>query len=63
MQPIDLTQVLKNAPRGEWLALSFARDRIVAHSPNLSEAHQAALALGEKQPIMMKVPPPHALVL
>ena len=62
MQPIDLTAVLKNAPRGEWLALSFARDRIVAYSPNLSEAHQAALALGEKQPTMMKVPPPRSLV-
>ena len=63
MQPIDLTTVLKDAPRGEWLALSFARDRIVAHAPTLSAALDAALKLGEKQPIMMKVPPPHALIL
>jgi hypothetical protein len=63
MQPIDLTQVLKDAPQGEWLALSFKRDRIVAHSPNLSEAHEAALKLGEPMPIMMKAPPLHMLML
>ena len=63
MTPIDLTGVLKDAPIGEWLALSFARDRIVAHSMNLSEAMDAALKLGEKQPIMMKVPPFGMLVL
>lgn len=63
MEPIDLKAVLKDAPRGEWLALSFARDRIVAHSPDLSEAKEAAYRLGEPNPIMMKVPPPHALIL
>ncbi len=63
MQPIDLTGVLKNAPIGEWLALSFARDRIVAHSPNLTAAKEAAQKLGELNPIMMKVPPPHVMVL
>jgi hypothetical protein len=63
MQPIDLTAVLKDAPFGEWIALSFARDRIVAHAPTLSAALDEALKLGEKQPIMMKVPPPHALIL
>lgn len=63
MQPIDLVTVLKDAPRGEWLALSFARDRIVAHAPNLTDAKLAAYKLGEPNPIMMKVPPPHALVL
>ena len=62
MQPIDLVTVLKDAPRGEWLALSWARDRIVAHCPNLAEGRQATLKLREKQPIMMRVPPPHALI-
>ena len=63
MQAIDLTTALKDAPLGEWLALSFARDRIVAHAPNLTEAKEAAQRLGELKPIMMKVPPPHALIL
>ncbi len=63
MQAFDLTKVLKDAPIGEWLALSFARDRIVAHSPNLTDAKEAAHKLGEAMPIMMKVPPPHAQIL
>ena len=63
MTPIDLTSVLKDAPQGEWLALSFSLDRIVAHSPNLGEAQEAAHQLGEKMPIMMKAPPLHALIL
>jgi hypothetical protein len=63
MQPIDLTIVLKDAPRGEWLALSFARDRIVAHALNLTAAKLEAYRLGEPNPIMIKVPPLHALAL
>ena len=63
MTPIDLTRVLKDAPQGEWLALSFSLDRIVAHSPDLSEAKEAAHQLGEKMPIMMKAPPPHAMII
>jgi hypothetical protein len=63
MTPIDLTTVLRNAPIGEWLALSFALDRIVAHAPTLTAAKEAAQKLGEKQPIMMKVPPLHAQII
>lgn len=63
MTPIDLTAVLKDAPVGEWLALSFKLDRIVAHAPNLTDAKKAAHKLGEAMPIMMKAPPPHALIL
>jgi hypothetical protein len=60
---LDLTGVLKDAPIGEWLALSFARDRLVAHAPTLKAAMDAAKSLGESQPIMMKLPPFGMLVL
>jgi hypothetical protein len=63
MQPFDLTAVLKDAPIGEWLALSYARDRIVAHAPTLHAAMEAAKKLGESQPIMMKLPPLGMMVL
>jgi hypothetical protein len=63
MQPFDLTAVLKDAPIGEWLALSYARDRIVAHAPTLRAAMEAAKQLGEAKPIMMKLPPFGMLVL
>jgi hypothetical protein len=63
MTPIDLVSVLKDAPAGEWLALSFKRDRIVAHALNLTEAKEAAIAAGELMPIMMKLPPPHMQII
>ena len=63
MQPFDLTAVLKDAPIGEWLALSYARDRIVAHAPTLRAAMEAAKKLGESQPMMMKLPPFGMMVL
>jgi len=61
--PTDLTDLLKDTPIGEWLALSYDRDRIVAHHPTLAAAKQAAQLLGELNPIMMKVPPLRALIL
>lgn len=57
MTPLELVTVLKDAPIGEWLALSFKRDRIVAHAPKLADAQRAAIEAGESMPIMMKVPP------
>ena len=63
MKPNDLTKVLKDAPVGEWIALSYARDRMVAHAPTLRAAMEAAKKLGEPQPIMMKLPPFGMLVL
>jgi hypothetical protein len=63
MTPFDLTAVLRNAPAGEWIALSFTLDRIVATAPTLHAALQAASKLGEMHPVVMKVPPLHAMVL
>jgi hypothetical protein len=63
MTPIDLTGILKDAPIGEWIALSYARDRVVATAPTLRAAMDAARKLGELQPVMMKVPPFGMLVL
>jgi hypothetical protein len=61
--PIDLVSVLNDAPAGEWLALSFKRDRIVAHAPRLIDAQKAAIEAGEAMPIMMKLPPPYTQIL
>jgi hypothetical protein len=63
MTPIDLVSVLKDAPAGQWLALSFKRDRIVAHAPRLVDAQKAAIEAGEPMPIMMKLPPPIAQII
>ena len=63
MTSTDLISVLKDAPLGEWLALSFKRDRIVAHAPNLVDAQKAAIEAGESRPVMMKVPPPYPQII
>lgn len=63
MSPIDLTAVLKNAPVGDWIALSHGQERIVATAKTLDEAVKAAKAKGEDNPIVLKVPPVSALVL
>lgn len=63
MSPLDLTGVLKDAPIGEWIALSSGQDRIVATGKTLSEAIEQAHEKGEKHPIVMKVPPIGSLIL
>lgn len=63
MTPIDMVSVLKDAPLGEWICLNFERNRVVSHAPNLQDAIAAANELGENQPVVLKVPPPHMLIL
>jgi hypothetical protein len=61
--PIDLTAVLKNAPAGEWIALSQQEDRIVGTGKTVEQAIKAANENGEKNPIVMKIPPASTLIL
>ena len=59
----DLTTVLKDAPVGDWIALSHDRERIVATAANLMDAIALAKERGEGDPIMMKLPPVGVLVV
>lgn len=61
--PIDLSEVLKDAPAGEWIALSPDGMKIVATAKTIEEALAAAKKKGEENPIMTKVPPVGSLVL
>lgn len=63
MTATDFTTILKDAPVGEWIALSSDERRIVATAKTLESAINSAHELGEKDPVMMKVPPAGALVL
>ena len=63
MLSIDLTAVLKDAPVGDWIALSHGQDRIVATAKTLDEAVKIAKERGEENPVVLKVPPVSALVL
>jgi hypothetical protein len=63
MSPIDLTKVLKDAPAGEWIALSRMDNRIVGSGKTVEEAIQKAKQSGHDEPVVMKVPPVSALIL
>ncbi|HEX4485952.1 MAG TPA: hypothetical protein VH088_06775 [Terriglobales bacterium] len=57
MLPIDLSEVLKNAPAGDWLALSQDQERLVGTGKTVEEAIRSALQHGECSPIVMKASP------
>ncbi|MGB9072902.1 MAG: DUF5678 domain-containing protein [Terriglobales bacterium] len=61
--PIDLTEVLKNAPAGDWIALSRDEKEIVGTGKTVEEAIRVAREAGEENPIVMKIPPVSALIL
>jgi len=62
-RPLDLTGVLKDAPIGEWIALSKDISKIVGTGKTLEDALKAAREAGETEPTVMKVPPVGALIL
>jgi hypothetical protein len=51
----DFTEILKDAPEGEWIALSSKEDRIVATAGMLGDAIALANERGEPNPVVMKV--------
>jgi hypothetical protein len=63
VKPIDLTEALKDAPAGEWIALSKGDNRIVGTGKTIEEALQKARQSGNDDPVVMKVPPVGALIL
>jgi hypothetical protein len=63
MEAIDMTEVFRDAPQGEWLALSNDETRVVAHAASFHDALERAHDLGEADPVMTKAPLPYALVL
>lgn len=59
MKPRDLSLVLKDAPAGEWIALSFDQTRIMGHGETVDDAVKAAKLAGEDKPVLLKMPLPN----
>ncbi len=59
----DFTQILRDAPLGDWIALSHNEDRIVATAVRIEDAIASAKEKGEEHPVMMKVPTWYGLIL
>ncbi|HEV2988619.1 MAG TPA: hypothetical protein VG759_09260 [Candidatus Angelobacter sp.] len=59
MKPRDLTEVLKDAPTGEWIALSRDKTRIVGHGISIEDAMKSAQESGEEKYTLFKMPMPN----
>jgi hypothetical protein len=61
---LDLDVLLKDVPRGSWVAVSADRTRIVTYGTDLHEVVQNAKDSGEQNPIILRVAEmPGALIL
>ncbi len=52
----DVSKLLADVPKGAWVALSKAEDRVVAYAAELQDAIQKAKEAGENDPIVIRVP-------
>ena len=59
MKPRDLTEVLKDAPAGEWIALSRDKTRIVGHGISIEDVMKSAQEFGEEKYTLFRMPMPN----
>jgi len=54
--PIDFEILLRDIPRGAWVAVSEDHTRVVAYGSDLRDVVEKAEKEGEREPVMMRVP-------
>ena len=54
--PVKLPPRVPRQYCGQWIAWNHEQSRIVASGPTLQSALEAAIALGELQPLLTKAP-------
>ena len=60
---VDLSKLLKDLPKGAWVAISSDEDHVVAYSADFNETLKRAHDLGEPHPIVVRVPEGDAAML
>jgi hypothetical protein len=53
---IDFSALLKDVPRGAWVAISEDRVRLLAYGAEMREVLASARSQGEDNPVIYKVP-------
>ena len=53
---IDLDALLADIPRGAWVAISEASNRVLAFGPDAQQVVDSARAQGEAVPLLTRVP-------
>jgi hypothetical protein len=53
---LNLAALLKDIPRGAWVAISSDRQRVVSYGADMRDVLKKANDKGEPNPIIMRVP-------
>jgi len=59
----DLGRLLKDIPRGAWVAISHDQSRVVAYSADINQAIAEANSKGEAHPRIIRVPETEAALV
>jgi hypothetical protein len=54
--PLDFTAILKGVPEGAWVAISEKTQEVVAYAADFQTALNRAHEMGERDPLIMRVP-------
>ena len=52
----DFTALLKNIPRGAWVAISADKTHVIAFSAEMKDVLEEAQRRGESTPIIVRIP-------
>ncbi|HMD96447.1 MAG TPA: DUF5678 domain-containing protein [Terriglobia bacterium] len=52
----DLAKILADVPPGAWVAISSDEERVLSYDADFNEAMRKGKEMGEKEPIMIRVP-------
>ncbi len=53
---LDFSALLKDIPRGAWVALTADRTKVVSYGSDVRQVIEEARRRGSKEPIIMRVP-------
>jgi hypothetical protein len=53
---LDFSALLKDVPRGAWVAISADQHRVVSYGADMRKVLEDAKLTGEKDPILTRVP-------
>jgi len=52
----DISSLLKDISAGAWVAISEKEEAVLAYGPDPQEVFRKALAQGEREPLITRVP-------
>ena len=56
MPAIDLRELLKDIPRGAWVAISSDNERVITYGSDMRAVLEEARRMGEAEPLITRIP-------